>query len=233
VEDRGHAVELRLPPMPAAAVRRLDAALHRVDRTIGVATGGAHGGGVRLIILTDDADAELALERARRALDEAGAPDAAVVEIVPRRLDPGRARRVEAPGDVPYRTMALPGGRSLRAAHEGPMGDWIVLVDDRKEAWRGRSLFEVLYEALELPFGCVDDWVAEVIRRLAGRETADGIRYDCPCCDRPTLSEPPPGTYEICDVCGWEDDSVQFGDPDYEGGANRESLRQARAAFRA
>ena len=60
-----------------------------------------------------------------------------------------------------------------------------------------------------------------------------GGRYDCPCCDRPTLAEPPPGTYEICDVCGWEDDSVQFGDPDYEGGANRESLRQARAAFRA
>jgi hypothetical protein len=73
----------------------------------------------------------------------------------------------------------------------------------------------------------------EIIRGLAGRETAEGVRYDCPCCDEPTLAEPPPGTFEICDVCGWEDDNVQFEDPDYTGGANRESLRQARAAFRA
>jgi hypothetical protein len=56
-------------------------------------------------------------------------------------------------------------------------------------------------------------------------------RYPCPCCGYLTLPEPPAGTYEICEVCFWEDDGVQFDDPDYEGGANRVSLRQARDNF--
>lgn len=42
---------------------------------------------------------------------------------------------------------------------------------------------------------------------------------------------PPPGTYSICPVCGWEDDPVQYDDPDHEGGGNVESLNQVRAAF--
>ena len=35
-------------------------------------------------------------------------------------------------------------------------------------------------------------------------------------------------SYEICDVCEWEDDPVQNEDPNYEGGANTLSLNQAR-----
>ena len=58
-------------------------------------------------------------------------------------------------------------------------------------------------------------------------------RYPCPCCGYLTLPEPPPGTYEICEVCFWEDDAVQFDDPDYTGGANTVSLRQARDNYRA
>lgn len=58
------------------------------------------------------------------------------------------------------------------------------------------------------------------------------IRHTCPCCGFKTLNEPPPGTYDICSVCFWEDDPVQFDDPDYEGGANRVSLRQAQRDFR-
>jgi hypothetical protein len=57
-------------------------------------------------------------------------------------------------------------------------------------------------------------------------------RYPCPCCGYLTLGEKPPGTFEICDVCNWEDDNVQFADPFFEGGANAESLVQARANFR-
>lgn len=57
-------------------------------------------------------------------------------------------------------------------------------------------------------------------------------RYPCPCCGYLTLPKSPPGTYQICEVCFWEDDGVQFDDPDYEGGANKLSLRQARANFR-
>lgn len=57
-------------------------------------------------------------------------------------------------------------------------------------------------------------------------------RYPCPCCGFLTLGQKPPGTYAICPVCWWEDDDVQARDPDYAGGANRLSLRQARASFR-
>ena len=55
--------------------------------------------------------------------------------------------------------------------------------------------------------------------------------YKCPCCGYKTLREEPPGTDEICNVCFWHDDYVQFQDPDYEGGANRVSLNQARENF--
>jgi hypothetical protein len=57
--------------------------------------------------------------------------------------------------------------------------------------------------------------------------------YRCPCCSFWTLERKPPGTFEICCVCFWEDCPVQFKDPDYTGGANRPSLRQAKANFKA
>lgn len=55
--------------------------------------------------------------------------------------------------------------------------------------------------------------------------------YQCPCCGYLTLAEKPPGTFEICPVCNWEDDNVQAADPTYEGGANGVSLEQARNNF--
>jgi anaerobic ribonucleoside-triphosphate reductase len=57
------------------------------------------------------------------------------------------------------------------------------------------------------------------------------MSYTCPCCGYKTLAEEPPGTYEICPICDWEDDVVQFDDPDYEGCANRLSLRQNQQKF--
>lgn len=59
------------------------------------------------------------------------------------------------------------------------------------------------------------------------------MKHACCCCGYLTLGEAPPGTYEICPVCGWEDDFVQFEDPDIEGGANQVSLNVARAYFKA
>ncbi len=56
--------------------------------------------------------------------------------------------------------------------------------------------------------------------------------FKCPCCGYITLSEAPPGTYEICSVCFWEDDEVQFNDPSYAGGANKVSLNQAKINFK-
>jgi len=42
-----------------------------------------------------------------------------------------------------------------------------------------------------------------------------------------------PGSFVICPVCFWEDDDVQFENPDFAGGANRPSLNQARSNYRA
>ena len=56
--------------------------------------------------------------------------------------------------------------------------------------------------------------------------------YACPARSFFTLAEPPPGTYEICSICGWEDDPVQFKDPDYRGGANGPSLNEWRTHFK-
>jgi hypothetical protein len=58
-------------------------------------------------------------------------------------------------------------------------------------------------------------------------------KYTCPCCGYKTLEEEPPGTYAICPICFWEDDGVQFEDPDYPGGANTVSLREAQRNFAA
>ncbi|EEX8828996.1 hypothetical protein DWH00_004983, partial [Escherichia coli] len=53
--------------------------------------------------------------------------------------------------------------------------------------------------------------------------------YPCPCCGNKTIDEP--GCYEICPICGWEDDPVQSADPDFSGGANSPSLNEAKRAF--
>jgi hypothetical protein len=54
----------------------------------------------------------------------------------------------------------------------------------------------------------------------------DQTLYPCPACGFLQFSEPP-GSYEICDVCGWEDDHVQLLRPTLGGGANRHSLVEA------
>lgn len=66
--------------------------------------------------------------------------------------------------------------------------------------------------------------VLEKIQQAARLATR---KYTCPCCGYKTLDEEPPGTYEICAICCWEDDPVQFEDTDYEGGANVLSLKAA------
>ncbi|MFC1894950.1 CPCC family cysteine-rich protein [Candidatus Dependentiae bacterium] len=57
-------------------------------------------------------------------------------------------------------------------------------------------------------------------------------KYECPCCGYYTLEEEPPGTFEICPVCYWEDDNIQYLDHEYEGGANDISLNQARKKYK-
>jgi len=56
--------------------------------------------------------------------------------------------------------------------------------------------------------------------------------YVCPCCEFLTLSEKERGSFEICDVCGWEDDNVQYEDSSYSGGANKVCLNEAKKNFK-
>ena len=51
----------------------------------------------------------------------------------------------------------------------------------------------------------------------------------CPCCGKPTISNL--GDYEICSICGWEDDPVQSEDICFEGGANKYCLKEAREKY--
>ena len=54
------------------------------------------------------------------------------------------------------------------------------------------------------------------------------VTFPCPACGFVVFSEPS-GSYDVCPVCGWEDDHVQLLHVDSRIGANKESLRQAQA----
>jgi hypothetical protein len=62
-------------------------------------------------------------------------------------------------------------------------------------------------------------------------ERNNKMRFACPCCGYKTYLHEPDGSYDICRVCYWEDDLIQLKDPNYEGGANRISLKQAQRNF--
>ena len=55
------------------------------------------------------------------------------------------------------------------------------------------------------------------------------LRFQCSCCGNYTLREE---SDDICRVCYWQEDIVQREKPDFEGGANEESLNQARKNYR-
>jgi hypothetical protein len=53
--------------------------------------------------------------------------------------------------------------------------------------------------------------------------------FPCPCCNSRVFTMR--GGYEICNVCGWEDDPAQSADPALQGGANELSLEMARKVW--
>ncbi|HEX6749818.1 MAG TPA: CPCC family cysteine-rich protein [Longimicrobium sp.] len=55
--------------------------------------------------------------------------------------------------------------------------------------------------------------------------------YPCPCCGYLVFSEPP-GSYDICPICYWEDDALQLEfATTLAGGANHTTLGEAQANF--
>ena len=65
----------------------------------------------------------------------------------------------------------------------------------------------------------------------AAADADAGGAHTCPVCADTVFSEN--ASYEICDICGWEDDPVQLGQPDLAGGANKLSLNEALLYWRA
>ena len=51
----------------------------------------------------------------------------------------------------------------------------------------------------------------------------------CECCGEMTIDKD--SLYDICENCGWESDQMQEENPNYEGGANKMSLNQAKKAY--
>lgn len=54
--------------------------------------------------------------------------------------------------------------------------------------------------------------------------------FKCPVCGKYTFQSGP-GSYEICLVCGWEDDKAQYKDPNLKGGANKLSLKEYKERY--
>jgi len=52
----------------------------------------------------------------------------------------------------------------------------------------------------------------------------------CPVCNEYDFEDI--SDYDICDVCGWENDGVQYDDPDYSGGANFLSQNEHRLEYK-
>jgi len=64
-----------------------------------------------------------------------------------------------------------------------------------------------------------------------GLVRTDNYIFPCPVCEAPNQFFDI-GSYGFCKVCNWEDDEVQYDDPDYECGANPMSLNEARKMWK-
>ena len=101
---------------------------------------------------------------------------------------------------------------------------------------------QIHYESYRLFFSdkYSENRIAEVLKKYSDKELIEIVEFQrsqsngkfyCECCGYKTLNEKPNGTYQICTICYWEDDPIQSAEPNYEGGANRVSLNQAKRNF--
>lgn len=63
------------------------------------------------------------------------------------------------------------------------------------------------------------------------RKEVSDMTHKCPVCGK--YEFPEADSFDICDVCGWEDDGLQEDEPDCAGGANDMSLNEYKAAWEA
>jgi|LGVF01.2.fsa_nt_gb hypothetical protein len=55
------------------------------------------------------------------------------------------------------------------------------------------------------------------------------VKMICPVCEEYEFEES--SDYDICDICGWENDGLQNDDPDYWGGANSLSVNESKKVY--
>jgi hypothetical protein len=93
------------------------------------------------------------------------------------------------------------------------------------------------FAALDGETGAVKTLVRPKGEGRIGMLNNQGCRVACPCCGFKTLlsngRHDQNADWEICPVCGWENDPVQREQPRMEGGANSVSLDQAKANYAA
>ncbi|MDB5338139.1 MAG: hypothetical protein JWN70_3758 [Planctomycetaceae bacterium] len=77
---------------------------------------------------------------------------------------------------------------------------------------------------------CIDGADMAVLKKIIVRPLRNFAMYPCPCCGYEVFGEPP-GSFEICPICYWEDDIVQLAFPDLAGGANHCSLIEGQHNF--
>jgi len=75
----------------------------------------------------------------------------------------------------------------------------------------------------------LNDLLLRIRLRTVGVDREAGTQ--CPVCAHAQAFREP-GGHEICSRCGWEDDRAQRSDPELAGGADKESLIQARARWK-
>ena len=103
------------------------------------------------------------------------------------------------------KTVELPNGDRVRGSYDWPSDCWTVQLGDTGPAAQGHWLHTVLRELFPMPRRTVSPpWLLDAVQRLAAHDTSLGPRVLCRCCGHLTLTEY--GGYEICEVCGWEDD---------------------------
>ncbi len=54
-------------------------------------------------------------------------------------------------------------------------------------------------------------------------------KIKCPVCGKYEFEEE--GDFDICENCGWQNDPLQMKDANYRGGANKESLNEAKKIY--
>lgn len=67
--------------------------------------------------------------------------------------------------------------------------------------------------------------------KITNKERNNDGKFTCPSCGYKTLDNGGFGTHDICEMCGWEDNWVQYNNPDYRGGANGASLIEYQYEF--